>query len=137
MDNENIKEILDKLKDSVDNPIDTEVDQFTEEAYDVPNYFCLDPTTNDCKILLDYITRLQENYERIYNENCILKEKHNITDISLLDENYNLKKIIIELEKHLESKYYEWKDSDNEIIKESAYEDLRILDYLKELKGDN
>lgn len=55
-----IKEILDRLKDSVDNPIDTEVDQFTEEAYDIPNYFCLDPTTNDCKVLLDYITNLQE-----------------------------------------------------------------------------
>ena len=25
--------------------------------------------------LLDYITRLQENYERIYNENCILRER--------------------------------------------------------------
>lgn len=60
-----IKEILDRLKDSVNNPIDTEVDQFTEEAYDVPNYFCLDPTTNDCKILLDCITNLQEERERL------------------------------------------------------------------------
>ena len=34
---------------------------------------------------------LKENYERIYNENCILKEKHNINDISLLDENYKIK----------------------------------------------
>lgn len=35
--------------------------------------------------------QLKENYERIYNENCILREEHNITDISLLDENYKLK----------------------------------------------
>ena len=49
--------------------------------------------------LLDYITKLQqenqqlkENYDRIYNENCKLREEHNITDISLLDENQQLKK---------------------------------------------
>lgn len=38
--------------------------------------------------------KLKENYERIYNENCILREKHNINDIGLLDENYKLKQII-------------------------------------------
>ena len=38
--------------------------------------------------------KLKENYERIYNENCILREKPNISDIDLLDENYKLKKII-------------------------------------------
>lgn len=42
-------------------------------------------------LLLDYITNLQENYERIYNENCKLRKEHNITDISLLDENNRLK----------------------------------------------
>lgn len=36
--------------------------------------------------ILDCITNLQQNYERIYNENCKLREEHNITDISLLDE---------------------------------------------------
>lgn len=35
--------------------------------------------------------QLKENYERIYNENCKLREEHNITDINLLDENYKLK----------------------------------------------
>ena len=34
---------------------------------------------------------LEENYDRIYNENCKLREEHNITDISLLDENQELK----------------------------------------------
>lgn len=38
--------------------------------------------------------KLKENYERIYNENCILREKHNISHIDLLDENYKLKQAI-------------------------------------------
>ena len=38
--------------------------------------------------------QLEENYDRIYNENCILREKHNINDIGLLDENYKLQKVI-------------------------------------------
>lgn len=47
--------------------------------------------------------KLQENYDRIYNENCKLREEHNINDISLLDENYRLKKGI---DKAIE--YIEW-----------------------------
>lgn len=34
--------------------------------------------------------QLKANYERLYNENCKLIEEHNITDINLLDENYEL-----------------------------------------------
>jgi len=45
------------------------------------------------------IDRLNKEYERIYNENCKLREEHNITDIKLLDENNRLKNIIDELEK--------------------------------------
>lgn len=37
---------------------------------------------------------LKENYERIYNENCILREKHNINNIDLLDENTKLKEVV-------------------------------------------
>ena len=37
---------------------------------------------------------LKENYERIYNENCILREKHNINDIDLLEENSQLKEVV-------------------------------------------
>ena len=44
--------------------------------------------------LLKENQKLKENYERIYNENCILREKHNISDIDLLDENYRLKQVI-------------------------------------------
>lgn len=42
--------------------------------------------------------QLKENYDRIYNENCKLREEHNITDISLLDENQELKKQLEEKE---------------------------------------
>ena len=48
-----------------------------------------------------------------------------------------LNNIINELEKMLYVKYDEWKDSANDIIRESAYEDLRILEYLTELKENN
>lgn len=40
------------------------------------------------------IDRLNKEYERIYNENCKLREEHNITDIKLLDENERLNNII-------------------------------------------
>lgn len=70
------------------------------------------------QILLDYITRLQENYERIYNENCILREKHNITDISLLDENNNLQQAI---------------EVKNERIKEEQQEKERYIKFYNEL----
>lgn len=49
--------------------------------------------------------RLKENYDRIYNENCKLREEHNINDISLLDENYRLKKGIYRIYDYLEDKY--------------------------------
>ena len=51
------------------------------------------------------IDRLNKEYERIYNENCKLREEHNITDIKLLDENNRLKNIIEAQKKELE----EWK----------------------------
>lgn len=70
---EEVKEILDKLKDCVNNPIDIEVDQFTQEAYHIPNYFCLNATTNDCKSLLNYITNLQKENEQLRTELNTLK----------------------------------------------------------------
>ena len=45
--------------------------------------------------------KLKAEYERIYNENCKLREQHNINDISLLDENNRLNNIINELEEWL------------------------------------
>lgn len=54
------------------------------------------------KFLQQENKQLKENYERIYNENCILREKHNISDIDLLDENYRLIKENKELKNQLE-----------------------------------
>lgn len=65
--------------------------------------------------LLNYITKLQEekqklekNYDRIYNENCKLREQHNITDISLLDENQKLKKLCNKYEEEHNSAFKLW-----------------------------
>ena len=76
--------------------------------------------------------RLKAEYERIYNENCKLREQHNINDISLLDENNRLNNIINELEKYLEeeSRYNEYKDV-------FYREDMgSVLEILKELKEE-
>lgn len=51
--------------------------------------------------------KLKAEYERIYNENCKLREQHNINDISLLDENNRLNNIINKLEKDLNEAYDE------------------------------
>ena len=48
--------------------------------------------------ILEENKQLKENYDKIYNENCKLREEHNITDISLLDENYKLKDKISKIE---------------------------------------
>lgn len=88
--------------------------------------------------LLNYITNLQEenkklekNYNRIYNENCKLREQHNITDISLLDENQKLNKIIDELEKWLKE---DEEKSANTWEMGRCFNVFDILDKLTELK---
>ena len=71
------------------------------------NNFNLDSNGKDMQIdiyeqLIEQLQQenkiLKENYERIYNENCILREKHNINDIDLLDENTKLKEVVDKLE---------------------------------------
>lgn len=82
--------------------------------------------------------RLKAEYERIYNENCKLREQHNINDISLLDENNRLNNIIDELEKWLEDNLGNCRTNQNYTsnqiynLKEDTY--YRCLDKLKELK---
>lgn len=51
------------------------------------------------------IDRLNKEYERIYNENCKLRENHNINDITLLDENERLNRIIDNIFKFMQNKY--------------------------------
>ena len=95
----------------------------------------VDKTINE---LVDYINKLQqenkqlkENYERTYNENCILREKHNINDIGLLDENYKLKQVIDKLIEYLQEKY----NSSNLcgiVLNFTEFEDIK--DLLKEVE---
>ena len=51
------------------------------------------------------VDRLNKEYERIYNENCKLRENHNINDITLLDENERLNRIIDNIFKFMQNKY--------------------------------
>lgn len=76
------------------------------------------------------IDRLNKEYERIYNENCKLREEHNITDIKLLDENNRLNNIISELEKWL----IEHIDEYREMEQDAMFEFRLVLDKLKALK---
>lgn len=122
-----IKEILDKLKDCVNNPIDIEVDQFTLEAYHIPNYFCLDATTNDCKLLLDYITNLQEEKEnaveclKYYEEKHFIKPAIDNTKLTIelynayLKEINDLQKRIDKATDYLLDKYVRGLLGDNEV----------------------
>lgn len=61
----NIEEILKQLEDSIKEPVLIGDDYYTGEGWETPNFFCLDPTTNDCKILYEYITKLQTNWNEL------------------------------------------------------------------------
>lgn len=67
--------------------------------------------------------RLKELYERIYNENCILRENHNINDISLLDKLYKQKKVFDKIKEEI--KKYKYTDSWGDTVVLAKYlEDL-------------
>ena len=70
---------------------------------------------------------LEENYDRIYNENCKLREEHNITDISLLDENKKLKDNWNKLKVYIKTEIPEDVFIDTEWF-------VSILDKMKELE---
>ena len=73
-------------------------------------------------------------YEDDYcEENCKLREEHNITDIKLLDENNRLNNIISELEKWL----IEHIDEYREMEQDAMFEFRLVLDKLKALKENN
>lgn len=73
------------------------------------------------------IDRLNKEYERIYNENCKLRENHNINDITLLDENERLNRIIDNIFKFMQNKY------DNSDLTGFTISFMELQD-LKELK---
>ena len=89
--------------------------------------------------------RLKVEYERIYNENCKLREQHNINDISLLDENNRLNNIINKLEEYLKEnikitktaiKFEILNNYDERKYKRDVALFEMILDKLKELKEE-
>lgn len=75
------------------------------------------------------INRLNKEYERIYNENCKLRENHNINDITLLDENERLNRIIDNIFKFMQNKY------DNSDLTGFTISFMELQD-LKELKEE-
>lgn len=82
------------------------------------------------KKLLEELERLNKEYERIYNENCKLRENHNINDITLLDENERLNRIIDNIFKFMQNKY------DNSDLTGFTISFMELQD-LKELKENN
>lgn len=97
MSEERKEKILDWYKEGFNDYIYEEVENVTKE--DIL-----------CELIKEFEKNkeLKENYDRIYNENCKLREEHNITDISLLDENQQLKKQkndVVEYIKGLEGDY--------------------------------
>ena len=75
------------------------------------------------------IDRLNKEYERIYNENCKLRENHNINDITLLDENERLNRIIDNIFEFMQNKY------DNSDLTGFTISFMELQD-LKNLKDD-
>lgn len=88
----------------------------------------LDNADNFVKKLYFENKQLKENYERIYNENCKLREEHNITDISLLDENYKLKDNWNKLKKYIN-------EANEDLYWTNNYDD--ILYVMQELEGSD
>ena len=76
--------------------------------------------------------RIKENYDRIYNENCKLREEHNINDISLLDENQKLKDNWNELKRWLYEEHYLYVP---EIARNSTYQ--KVLEKMYEIEKEN
>ena len=111
--------------------------QNNNERYE---YLCKKFNTVDYAIKLEKYTiklqqenkRIKENYDRIYNENCKLREEHNITDISLLDENQKLKDNWTEFKRWLYEEHYLYVP---EIARNSTYQ--KVLEKMYEIEKEN
>ena len=81
MNEEDIEKILNQLKNSIKEPVLLGEDYYTGEGWEEPNFFCLDPTTKDCKTLFEYIERLeQENKKLKDNCNKLIEGLHSLYD---------------------------------------------------------
>ena len=93
----------------------------------------------DKNCLEELITAYDEKdkeIERLQKENQILMNSM-VTEAHTKEtkEIERLNNIINELEKELKERYLDFKDSECEEIKASAYEDISILERLKKLRG--
>ena len=77
-------------------------DRQTKRLKELVPYKILAPDADE---IIEELDRLNKEYERIYNENCKLRENHNINDITLLDENERLNRIIDNIFKFMQNKY--------------------------------
>ena len=118
MTEEEIEELLEKLK---------QCDDFHNRCDFLMEH-------SEITYMLDYITKLQQENQSLKKENKILREKHNINDIGLLDENYKLQKVIDKAIEYIES-------NDIEVLKyhdipsETTSYEIVTIDLLKILKG--
>ena len=86
--------------------------------------------------ILDYITNLQENYDRIYNENCKLREHNETQTINRLRIQVSAaEEVAIELQKRIDKvlkKIKEYIDPDWVLVETKFVNELAEI-----LKGDN
>lgn len=75
--------------------------------------------------LINENQELKKINNRFYNENCKLREEHNITDISLLDENYELQQKYLNAVADYETTMFE-KEQLNRLVN-SCQEEIRQL----------
>ena len=111
------KEIVEECKSAIEKINDIKMNEQEKDEEIKKLNMIIEIKTNRIQDLLgrlakrnEKIESLEKNYNRIYNEDCKLREQRNITDASLLDENYRLSSIIDELKKwlksHLDDEYY-------------------------------
>ena len=79
--------------------------------------------------------QLKKDYDRIYNENCKLREEHNITDISLLDENYKLKDNWDELKEWVNKHYDYYMNNEDYIGGRLCFTDIK--NKMQEIEGSD
>lgn len=109
------EERLNEIKDSIDfqlrvceiNNYETDMIIEEKELYNevLSNKILIQELRDTIDNQREEIDRLNKEYERIYNENCKLRENHNINDITLLDENERLNRIIDNIFKFMQNKY--------------------------------
>lgn len=120
-----IKEKFPEICYFIENPKEYELLYYKED--DIHNEYALDVI--EAKRIIEFMNILQndcdqlrDNYERIYNENCKLREEHNITDVGLLDENYKLESNWNKLKEYI-SKNIIYDDVGMKILDPSPLED--------------